>query len=81
MAFHNLPQLPTRHSTLAFVRVSFPCGLPAAIDAIRRVLQTPHLPSQPRVATALTLLLPRVIAPLARGAVVYCVGQCVTIAA
>ena len=45
-----------------------------AIDAIRRVLQAPSLPAQPRVVTALALLLPQVSMPHARASLVWCVG-------
>ena len=46
-----------------------------AIDAIRRVLQAPSLPAQPRVVTALALLLPQVRVPHARAMLVWCVGE------
>ena len=46
-----------------------------AIDSIRRVLQSPSLPAQPRVVTALALLLPQVRSPHARAMLVWCVGE------
>ena len=64
---------------LASLAALLPCGeertVGAAIDAIRRVLQTRGLPRQPRVARALALLLPQVALPHARASTVWCVGE------
>ena len=55
------------------------CGdegtIAAAIDSIRRVLQSPSLPRQPRVVTGLALLLPQVENAHARQSLVWCVGE------
>ena len=47
----------------------------ALIDAIRRVLQCPSLPRQPKIVTALALLLPSIAQPPARAALVWSVAS------
>ena len=45
------------------------------IESIRRVLQSPWLPHQPRVVSRLALLLPEITTSHARASLVWCVSQ------
>jgi hypothetical protein len=45
------------------------------IESMRRVLQSPKLPQQPRIVATLALQLPRIRSPAARASLVWTVGQ------